>query len=153
MLMPVHRQAPFRFGARFMTISTFMSIKTHFSLLFFFCSGFSISSAQKVSIDSTLIGVWKGTSICQIKNSPCHDENVVYHISKGHGIDTFKIVATKIVNGKEEEMGTLGFKFNKKTNQLISTDYGLWTFNLKGNKLEGTLIVRGDLYRIIKVSK
>jgi len=50
-------------------------------------------------------------------------------------------------------MGTLGFKFNKKTNQLISTDYGLWTFNLKGNKLEGTLIVRGDLYRIIKVSK
>jgi len=130
-----------------------MSIKAHFSLLFFLCSGFLISSAQKVSVDSTLIGVWKGTSICQIKNSPCHDENVVYHISKVHGIDTFKIVATKIVDGKEEEMGTLGFKFNKKTNQLISTDYGLWTLNLKGNKLDGTLIVRGDLYRIIKVSK
>jgi len=130
-----------------------MSIKAHFSLLFFLCSGFLISSAQKVSVDSTLIGVWKGISICQIKNSPCHDENVVYHISKVRGIDTFKIVATKIVNGKEEEMGTLGFKFNKKTNQLISTDYGLWTLNLKGNKLDGTLIVRGDLYRIIKVSK
>ena len=130
-----------------------MSIKAHFSLLFFLCSGFLISSAQKVSVDSTLIGVWKGISICQIKNSPCHDENVVYHISKVRGIDTFKIVATKIVNGKEEEMGTLDFKFNKKTNQLISTDYGLWTLNLKGNKLDGTLIVRGDLYRIIKVSK
>jgi len=27
-------------------------------------------------------GVWKGTSLCQIKDSPCHDETVVYHISK-----------------------------------------------------------------------
>lgn len=27
-------------------------------------------------------GVWNGTSLCQVKNSPCHDEIVVYHISK-----------------------------------------------------------------------
>jgi hypothetical protein len=27
-------------------------------------------------------GILKGTSICQVKQSTCHDENVVYYISK-----------------------------------------------------------------------
>ena len=118
----------------------------------------SISSiwAQKVSdnIDSLLIGIWKGTSICQLKNSPCHDENVVYHISKKAGADSFYIDAMKIINGKEEEMGILAFVYNKKKHQLISTSYhGNWVFNIEVNKINGTLFLRGVLYRIIKVVK
>ena len=104
-------------------------------------------------IDTLLIGTWNGTSICQIKNSSCHDEIVVYHISKNRGVDTFFINASKIVNGVEEGMGILPFVYNKKTNQLTSTAYGIWTFNLEGNKLKGTLLVHGDLYRRIKVYK
>jgi hypothetical protein len=104
-------------------------------------------------IDTLLIGTWNGTSICQIKNSPCHDETVVYHISKKRGVDTFFINAGKIINGVEEEMGILPFVYNKKTNQFTSTAYGIWTFDLEGDKLEGTLIVHGDLYRKIKVYK
>jgi hypothetical protein len=119
------------------------------------CLAGKSSQAQTgvVKIDTLLIGTWNGTSICQIKNSPCHDEAVVYHISKKMGADTFYINANKIINGIEEEMGILLFVYNKKTNQLTSTAYGIWTFNIEGVKLEGTLLSHGDLYRKIKVYK
>ena len=105
------------------------------------------------NIDTLLIGNWYGTSICQMKNSSCHDETVVYHISKNKGIDTFYIDGNRIVNGAEVGMGILHFVYNKKTNQLRSDEYGTWTFNIKGSKLEGTLFVRGDLFRKILLYK
>jgi hypothetical protein len=117
------------------------------------CLAINPGQAQTSKTDTLLIGTWKGTSICQIKNSPCHDETVVYHISKKTGIDSFYINASKIVNGVEEEMGILPFFYNEKPNLLISTAYGIWTFTLEAAKLEGTLLVRGELYRKIKVYK
>ena len=45
-------------------------------------------------------GTWKGTSLCQVKNSPCHDETVVYHISKTDTINVYRNIANKIVNEK-----------------------------------------------------
>jgi len=127
------------------------------SLLFsiILCLASKSNQAQKgvVKIDTLLIGTWNGTSICQIKNSPCHDETVVYHISKNKGVDTFYVNASKIVNGVEEEMGILPFVYNIKTKQLTSTAYGIWTFNLEGAKLEGTLLNHGDLYRKIMLYK
>jgi hypothetical protein len=33
--------------------------------------------------DSSLAGVWKGDSVCQIKDSPCHNEMAVYYVSRG----------------------------------------------------------------------
>jgi hypothetical protein len=104
-------------------------------------------------MDTLLAGTWKGTSLCQIKNSPCHDENVVYHISKSKDVDTFYIDAYKIVNGADQEMGVLPFIYNSKTNQIISTAHGIWTLNIEGSKLEGTLLVGGELFRKIKVYK
>ena len=109
--------------------------------------------AQTSSVDTLLTGTWKGSSICQIKNSPCHDETVVYRISKKTGSDTFYNNASKIVNGVEEEMGILPFTYNKKENQFVSNAYGTWTFNVEAGKLEGTLFVRGELYRKVKVYK
>lgn len=103
---------------------------------------------------AVLPGVWQGTSICQVKNSPCHDETVVYHISNGANDSSFIIKANKIVNGKEEEMGDIHFVFNSKTSQLHSTDYNaIWTFTLAGDKLSGTLVYHDALYRIINVTK
>jgi len=120
-----------------------------------FCLAGKSNQAQTgpLKIDTLLIGTWNGTSICQIKNSPCHDETVVYHISKNKGVDTFYVNASKIVNGVEEEMGILPFVYNIKTKQLTSTAYGIWTFNLEGAKLEGTLLNNGDLYRKIMLYK
>src|SRR5437773_9689166 len=97
------------------------------------------ATAQKtvVQIDTLLVGAWQGTSICQVKNSPCHDEVVVYHISKGNSSDSFNIQANKIVNAVEEDMGTLHCSYNAKTNQLVSNEYGTWTFTINGRKISG----------------
>ena len=124
-----------------------------FSLILCLASKSNLAQTGLLKIDTLLIGTWNGTSICQITNSACHDETVVYHISKNRGVDTFYINASKIVNGVEEEMGMLPFVYNEKTNQLTSTTYGIWTFNIEGVKLEGTLLVHGDLYRKIIVYK
>lgn len=129
-----------------------MNKKTSLVAVVLSCLSFYLAKGQ-VSADISIPGTWKGTSICQVKNSPCHDEVVVYHISKAPGTDSFSVMANKIVNAKEEEMGTIPFKFDRKNNQLISTAYGLWTFTVKGNDMEGTLVYKGELYRIIKVSK
>jgi hypothetical protein len=111
------------------------------------------SQAQKTTIDS-LVGVWKGTSLCQVKNSPCHDEIVVYHISKGNTPDSCSVQANKIVNGVEEDMGILLFKIDKANDELISLSYNSkWAFKLKNGKLEGTLIHNNNLFRIIQLSK
>ena len=130
-------------------------VKSTLLLLLFHCLACKSNQAQTgaVNIDSLLKGTWRGTSICQVKNSPCHDETVVYHISKNDRVDTFYINAGKIVNGVEEEMGILPFIYNGKTNQLTSTAHGIWTFNVQATKLEGTLLVRGELYRKIAVYK
>jgi hypothetical protein len=128
------------------------------TLLYFLVGGLAFNSGQaqtsSVKTDTLLIGTWKGTSVCQVKNSPCHDETVVYRISKKAGVDTFYVNASKIVNGVEEEMGIIPFINNTKTNQLISTAYnGIWTFNIEIAKIDGTLFSRGTLYRKIKVYK
>ena len=113
------------------------------------------TTAQKnvVQIDTLLLGAWQGTSICQVKNSPCHDEVVVYHISKGNGVDSFIIQANKIVNGVEEDMGTLHFSYDTKTNDLVSNEYGTWTFTISGRKMSGVLIVKNEKYRVINLEK
>src|SRR3954447_4001833 len=138
---------------RFKLIIIMLKSTLLFSLLLCLAGKSNQAQTGVVNIDTLLIGTWNGTSICQIKNSPCHDEIVVYHISKNKGADIFFINANKIVNGVEEGMGILPFVYNKKTNQLTSTAYGIWTFNLEGDKLEGTLLVHGDLYRRIKIYK
>ena len=130
-------------------------IKATLLSVFLFSLAVHSSQAQNglVKADTLLVGTWKGTSICQMKNSPCHNETVVYHISKSTGADNFNVNASKIVNGVEEGMGILPFVYNEKTKQLTSTAHGIWTFNVEGDKLEGTLFVQGNLYRKIMLRK
>ena len=131
-----------------------MSTKPTIYSVLFLILVVSSARAQNTSLDSNIIGIWKGTSLCQIKNSPCHDEIVVYYISKVQGIDSFNISANKIVDGKEEEMGILGCKLDRKNNRLLSTSHNsLWTFNFKDKNLDGTLFYNEKLYRIIKLQK
>ena len=123
-----------------------------FILLFFL--GHYQAQSQNPPIDSTIIGVWKGTSICQVQNTSCQDEIVVYYITKAQGVDSFNVSANKIVNGKEVEMGVIEFKLDRKINRLISNDHNaVWKFDLKKRGLEGTLVYKGTFYRIIKLTK
>lgn len=101
-------------------------------------------------------GIWKGTSLCQIKNSPCHDEVVVYHISKDSTGRSYDMIANKIVNGKEEYMGTIPFTYDDKQKVYVSVDSARnakWEFKISGSTMKGTLMYKGDLYRIVDVKK
>ena len=132
-----------------------MWLKTHFYSGLLFCIVFTGAKSQTnpSAQDSAIVGVWKGSSICQVKNSPCHDETVVYHITKVQGVDMFDVDAYKIIDGKEDEMGILHFHLDKTKNQLIANMNGTWTLNLKGRNIDGILTVNGTLYRIIKLTK
>jgi hypothetical protein len=104
----------------------------------------------------SLEGRWKGTSICQIKNSPCHDEKVIYHISKKAENNSYQIIASKIIEGKENDMGTLIFSYDPKETMLylIDNDQDVkWQFKVTGNEMHGTLTSGGKLFRIIDLKK
>jgi hypothetical protein len=58
----------------------------------------------------SFVGVWKGDSVCQIKDSPCHDEASVYYVSKGAESSSFQMKMNKMVDGKEETMGNVNCK-------------------------------------------
>ena len=101
-------------------------------------------------------GTWKGTSLCQIKNSPCHDEVVVYYVSKDSTGKSYEVIANKIVNGKEDSMGAISFTYDAQKKVFVSVDSvrnGRWEFKVTGNTMKGTLMYKGDLYRIVDVKK
>ena len=101
-------------------------------------------------------GIWKGTSLCQIKNSPCHDEVVVYHISKDSNGKSYEVIANKIIDGKEDYMGTIPFTYDSKQKVFVSVDSvrnARWEFKITGSAMKGTLMYKGDLFRIIDVKK
>src|SRR5438552_902328 len=101
-------------------------------------------------------GVWKGTSLCQVKNSSCHDEIVVYHISKDSAGKSYVMNANKIINGKEEDMGALSFTYDDKQKVFVSVDSernARWEFKITGNTMKGTLIYKGNLSRIVDAKR
>ena len=110
----------------------------------------------KISVAQSLVGVWKGTSLCQVKNTSCHDENVVYHISKNSSGDSYQVDASKIIDGKEDDMGTLNFSFNAQQKILYlidSVQQVKWEFKVTGKEMHGTLTSSGKLIRIVDLKK
>jgi len=102
-----------------------------------------------------LAGNWSGNSICQVKDSPCRDEQVVYHISKGSDPAHWKVAADKIVAGKAIDMGEGTFTYDQKTAQLRAEDQGrVWLFTVKGNTMSGTLTMPDKtIYRRVSLKK
>jgi hypothetical protein len=118
----------------------------------------ALSRGQEIrnANDSLLIGTWKGTSICQVRPSPCNDEIAVYHITRGAKPNTYHMVMNKVINEKEEEMGLLDYNFDVAKQTLSSSDreHGtVWNFHVTDNRMEGTLVFQNKIYRIIKLSK
>ena len=130
-------------------------MKTIYAILLFTIIQHSLCCAQTVA---NIEGTWKGTSLCQVKSSPCHDEEAVYHISKVTDT-TYSMQMNKIVNGAEEEMGPLAVKYDQakqtlsgKTNDRQGRD-GVWTFKIDGDGMHGTLTLENTLFRIIELKK
>ena len=89
---------------------------------------------------SNPVGVWRGTSLCRVRPSPCHDEIVVYRITRVSASDSLSLDARKIVNGQEEEMGVLGCRAGASGSLVTCTiPSGVWRFTIRGDSLVGEL--------------
>ena len=96
--------------------------------------------AQTPQSGSKVEGVWRGTSLCLVQPSACHDETVVYHIARMNSADSVSIDANKIVDGREENMGTLTCHFAAPSAQLTCKfPRGVWLFTVRGDSLIGEL--------------
>ena len=121
---------------------------------------FKPSASPQSAPTDPIVGIWRGSSLCQVKPSPCHDETVVYYVSKIASEKTYTIQMNKIVKGAEEEMGAVDFVYNnqKQTLRAETKDrqgrVGVWLFKIEGKQMHGTLTLSdGTLYRVIEAKK
>ena len=107
-----------------------------------------------------VVGTWEGTSLCQIKPSPCHDEHVVYRFAKT-GTRQYRLEAYKVVNGQEQDIGPIDFSLDASGNLLSGSNRdraGIvhpWLFTLRGTHISGKALTgpNGQVFRLIEVDK
>ena len=127
------------------------------------CTAAAFTAASNASAfdpgkDTGPSGEWRGDSTCTIKDSPCHDEIVVYRIKPAAQSNNFTLDASKIVKGKREFMGTL-VCFYEASNHALSckaTEHpnGIWSFQISGKHMQGFLVLEDKrLYRRISVAR
>jgi hypothetical protein len=118
---------------------------------------------NKVVDDSPLFGDWSGESKCVGSNQNCHDEIVVYHISRSKAdAKKINISADKIIDGKPDFMGAFDCDYDRDKQTLTSEfriprtgGKGVWLFHIDGDKMDGTLTVfpENEIGRRVKVMK
>ncbi len=101
------------------------------------------------------VGVWRGTSLCQVRPSACNDETVVYRITRANASDSISLDARKIVNAQEEEMGVLACRLAALGTSFTCTiPNGVWRFTMRGDSLVGELRLRDSTkYRDVRASR
>jgi hypothetical protein len=107
-----------------------------------------------------IVGTWEGTSLCQVKPSPCHDEHVVYRVNaleKG----LYRVAAYKVVGGQEQFMGPIDLKLDSSARTLAGSNRDRsgvdhpWIFTISGNHMSGRALTapNGQVFRLIEVTK
>ena len=111
--------------------------------------------AQGNASPPTPVGMWRGTSLCTVRPSPCNDEVVVYRFATVSGRDSLSLDARKIVNGQEEEMGLLGCHFVAEGARVTCTmPNGEWHFTIRGDSLVGDLTLPDKrTYRDVRTAR
>lgn len=103
-----------------------------------FGAGAQSPSQQQAAM--TPVGVWRGTSLCLVRPSACHDEIVVYRITRTKTADSLTMDARKIVRGEEQGMGVLACHFTSPNGMLIcAMPQGTWQFRIRNDSLVGEL--------------
>jgi hypothetical protein len=86
------------------------------------------------------VGTWRGSSLCHVRPSACHDERVVYRITRTTAPDSLALDGRKIVDGAEVEMGVLACRFDAPSARLTCPiPNGVWQFTIRGDSLVGEL--------------
>ena len=93
---------------------------------------------------ATPVGIWRGTSVCMVRPSPCNDEIVVYRITRLKTADSLAVDARKIVRGKEQEMGVLTCQLLPPNGLTCNRPQGAWHFSVRNDSLVGELRLRDN---------
>jgi hypothetical protein len=101
------------------------------------------AQAASGSQSVTALGTWRGTSVCLVHPSSCHDEVVVYRITAGSGRDSVALDARKIVRGQEDDMGVLACRVTPAVSPAVGLTCripnAVWRFPVRGDSLVGEL--------------
>jgi hypothetical protein len=113
--------------------------------------------AQQVPADdSSLVGDWRGESVCVVRDSACRDEDSLYHLAKLAGKPGwFSMKLDKIVDGKPVTMGTTECS-SDSAKRALTCEFprGVFRFTIQANKMAGTMsLTDGTLWRKITLSK
>src|SRR3954452_8178625 len=99
-------------------------------------------------------GTWEGTSLCQVKPSPCHDEHVIYRFSSAQA-RRYRLDAYKLVAGRQLFMGSMDLMLDAAGAQLDGSvmsggqSHGRLHLALKRAHLSGRMtLADGTLYRL-----
>jgi hypothetical protein len=103
------------------------------------------SAAEPFLLDSaSILGTWKGESICVGNRPACKNEVVVYRFEAIPGKpDVVLLFADKIIEGERVPMGKLEFQYNEAKGELScerNQTHGLWELKLLGDSMEGGLV-------------
>jgi hypothetical protein len=113
--------------------------------------------AQQVPADdSSLVGDWRGKSVCVVRDSACRDEDSLYHLTKMVAKPGwFSMKLDKIVDGKPVTMGTTECSYDAAKRALTCEfPRGIFHFTIQANKMTGTMnLTDGTLWRRITLTK
>jgi hypothetical protein len=110
------------------------------------------------AITDPLVGEWRGTSICQVRPSPCNDEQAVYTIERTRN-GTYLVHFAKPVGGQPAEFDAALGRFDPTTRTLTVHAHGrrgdfTWRFHLENDRLTGDLITpHSTVYRKADVKR
>jgi hypothetical protein len=116
------------------------------------------NSAKSTTSDpgSTIVGDWRGESVCQVRESACHDEDSLYHVSKiADKPHWYSLRGDKIVDGKPVTMGTVDCLYDTEKHTL-TCEYprGVFLFTIEGSKMTGTMTLPDKtLWRKLSLKK
>jgi len=104
--------------------------------------------------DSSLLGDWHGDSVCVVRDSACHDEESLYHVSRlAVKPGWFSVQGDKIVDGKPVSMGTVECHYESDKQTLTcESPRGVFNLTVKNNRMIGTMnLPDGSLWRKISL--
>jgi hypothetical protein len=121
---------------------------------------FSLGQGAWPQSVKTVLGSWEGDSKCMVRDSPCHDEHVLYQITEDKKESwQLKLDGYKIVDGAPDFMGTLTCRYESKAGALSCTSSNRekddWEFHVLGDAMSGRLMIDDGktLYRRITLHK
>jgi hypothetical protein len=117
-------------------------------------SAATAQSPSQQSAGATPVGIWRGTSVCLVRSSPCNDEIVVYRITQLKAADSLMVDGRKIVRGEEQDMGVLACHLAPHGQVTCTIPQGVWYFSVRSDSLIGELRRRDNAkYRDVRATR